>query len=344
VDGLAGGVGEVDEKVGALGGGEDEGFDVGGGGEQALVGADLHQWLLIREREDEEAAVGGVEDAEAVEARLDLEEGADLAVDEDAVGGELGDPGVVGVAGGRVEELAVSGEVAIAKNEGDFVFALGEMEAVFDMVADEEHAEEAGVGAEAIEAHGVVVVPEGGGLLLEGVGAGARLAGGEPVFWVAVVGRRDLGAVEVGDGADVGDVGAAAVEGVVDGEEVCCGKVVDPGDLEVFAATGFDEWSEGRGAVAPHACGRDVAMDLGMNLLHRDAEGALAVVECGTRSFGEWQGIDEGRELQRVEHGSRLAGCVRPRRLHGIHRHLGEGALCAVEQAECGGLLQKGAS
>ena len=89
------------------------------------------------EREAEEAAVGGVEEPKAVEARLDLEEGADLAVDEDAVGGELGDPGVVGIAGGGVEELAVGGEVAVVEDEGNFVFAGGEVERVFDLVAKE---------------------------------------------------------------------------------------------------------------------------------------------------------------------------------------------------------------
>src|ERR1700722_19125957 len=154
----------------------------------------------------------------------------------------------------------------------------------------------------------MVVVPEGGGLLLEGVGAGARVAGGEPVLGVAVVGRRDLGAVEVGDGADVGDVGAAAVEGVVDGEEVPCGEVVDPGDLEGFAATGLDERGEGRGAVAPHARGRDVAMNLGVDLLHGDGEGTVAVVECRARRLGQWEGIDEGGGFQRGGNGGRVAG------------------------------------
>ena len=133
---------------------------------------------LFDEGEGEEAAVGGVEEAEAVEARLDLEEGADFAVDEDAVGAELGDPGVFGVAGDVVEELAVGGEVAVVEDEGDFVFAGGQVERVFDLVAEEEHAEEAGVGVEAVDAHGVVVVPEGGGVLLEGVVAGAGLGRG----------------------------------------------------------------------------------------------------------------------------------------------------------------------
>ena len=78
-----------------------------GSGEQALVAADLGERLAIGEGE---AGRSGcwlrVEQAEAVEARLDVEEGTDLAVDEDAVGAELGDPRALGVAGDVVEELA----------------------------------------------------------------------------------------------------------------------------------------------------------------------------------------------------------------------------------------------
>src|SRR5206468_4097907 len=113
VEGLAAGVGEVDEDVGALGGGEAEEFEFCGGGQEALVAADLRESLAVGEGEVEEAAVGGVEEPEAIEARLDLEEGTDLSVDEDAVGAELGDPWVFGIAGGVVEDLAGGGEVAV---------------------------------------------------------------------------------------------------------------------------------------------------------------------------------------------------------------------------------------
>ena len=287
---------------------EDEAVELDGRGEEALVAADLGERLAVGEGEDEEAAVGGVEEAEAIEARLDLEEGSDLSVDEDAVGAELGDPGVLGIAGDGVEELAVGGEVAVVEDEGDFVLAAGEMEGVFDVIADEQHAEEAGVGVEAIEAHGVVVIPERGGVLLERVGADAGLAGDEPVFGVAVVFGGGLGAVKMGGGADVGDVVAAAMEGVVDGKEVLCGEVVDPLDLEGFAGAGFDERCEGSWAVAPHAGGGDVAMDLGVDLLHGDGEGAVAVLERGTDGFGEREGVDEGCEREGVEHRGPMRG------------------------------------
>ena len=91
----------------------------------------------------------------------------------------------------------------------------------------------------------MIVVPERGGVLLEGVGAGAGGAGDEPVFGVAVVFAGGFGAVEVDAGADVGDVVAAAVQGVVDGQEVLGGELVDPFDLERLAGAGFDEGAEG---------------------------------------------------------------------------------------------------
>jgi hypothetical protein len=142
------------------------------------------------------------------------------------------------------------------------------MERVFDVIAKQEHAEEAGVGVEAIETHGVVVIPECCGVLLKRVGADARVTGGKPVFGVAVVFGGGLGSMEVCGGADVGDAGATAMEGVVDGEEVFRGEVVDPADLEGFTRAGFDERGESAGAIAPHSGCGDVAMDLGVDLLH----------------------------------------------------------------------------
>ena len=121
------------------------------------------------------------------------------------------------------------------------------MKGVFDAVADEKHAEEARVGVEAVDAHGMVVIPEGGGFLFERVGAGAGLARDEPVFRIAVVFGGGLRAVEVGDGSDVGDVGTASVKGMVDREEVFRGEVVDPADLEGLAGASFDERREALG-------------------------------------------------------------------------------------------------
>jgi hypothetical protein len=56
--------------------------------------------------------------------------------------------------------------------------------------------------------------------------------------------RLRLRAVEMGDGANVGDARAAAVEGVVDGKEVFGREVADPANLEGLAGAGFDEGGE----------------------------------------------------------------------------------------------------
>ncbi len=194
------------------------------------------------------------------------------------------------------------------------------MSAVFRFVADEEHAEEARVAVEAINAHGVVVIPESGGVLLEGIGADAGFAGHEPVFGVAVVFGGDFGAVDVDDGADVGDVVAAAVEGVVDGEKMLGGEVVDPLDLEGMVGAGLDDGTEGCGAVAPHAGGFDVAMDLMMDLTHGDAEFlGIALRRAGVFAvLRQWQRVHEGRQLENVKHGSRLARSVGHLLGHGL--------------------------
>jgi hypothetical protein len=177
----------------------------------------------------------------------------------------------------------------------------------------------------------VVVIPESGGLLFEGIVAGAGFAGGEPVFGVAVVFRGDLGAVHVGDGADFRDVGSAAVQGVVDGEKVFGGEVVDPGDFERLVAVSFNERGKGGGAVAPHACGRYVAVDFGVNLPHRDGESALAVVDCGACDLRKRQRVYERGQFQRVQHDGLAAGrngvsWFLVTHLHLCHVHLREGA------------------
>ena len=74
----------------------------------------------------------------------------------------------------------------------------------------------------------MVVVPERGGVLLEGVGAGAGFAGDEPVFGVAVVVGGSLAPWRWVMVRTSGMSAAAAVEGVVDGQEVLGGEVVDP--------------------------------------------------------------------------------------------------------------------
>ena len=78
----------------------------------------------------------------------------------------------------------------------------------------------------------MVVIPEGGGILLKGIGADTGFAGDEPVIGLAVVFGGGSAAVEMDTGADGGDVAAAAMEGVINGEEVLGGELIAPFDLE----------------------------------------------------------------------------------------------------------------
>jgi len=345
MQGLACGSGEIEEQISAFGGGETDTPDFDGSGEQTLIAADLDERLVIGKIQVEEAAVRYVDDAEAIEARLGLEEWANFAVDEDAVGVELRHPRVLGIVRRGVIELAVGGEVAIVEDERELVSTGGQMEGILNCVADKEHAKEARVTVETVNAHGMVVIPEGGGVLLEGVGADARFAGDEPVFGISVVFRGDLGAVDVDAGANVGDVAAGAVEGVVYREEMLRREVVDPFDLKGMTAASLDNGTEGGRAVAPHAGGPDVAMDLMMDLTHGDAE-FLGTAVRRARAFPifrQWKCVHEGRELENVKHGGRPARGVGHLLGHGFHG-LWEAAPGAVEKSHGGGLLKKAAA
>jgi hypothetical protein len=77
------------------------------------------------------AGVGGVDQANAVEARLDFKIGEDGAVGEDDVAVNFWNPGRFGVARIWVVELAVGVEEAVGNGERDFVFASGQVERVF---------------------------------------------------------------------------------------------------------------------------------------------------------------------------------------------------------------------
>ena len=132
---LTGCLREVDQEICAFSWGDKKVGHLDGRREQPLIAADLMEWLAIGEGQVEEAAVGGVEEAEAVEARLDFEEGAHLAIEEDAAAAELGYPGVFGVAGVGIVELAVGGELAVVDQKRNFVFAGGKVERVLSVVA-----------------------------------------------------------------------------------------------------------------------------------------------------------------------------------------------------------------
>jgi hypothetical protein len=89
---------------------------------------------------------------------------------------------------------------------------------------------------------------------------------------MAVVFGRILSTVQMDAGAYFGDVATAAMEGVVDGEEVPGGEIVHPLDGKGMAGVDIDERGEGRFSVAPLAGYGDIAMNLAVDFAHGDAE------------------------------------------------------------------------
>jgi len=116
----------------------------------------------------------------------------------------------------------------------------------------------------------MVVVPECGSVLLQGIVTGAALAGDEPVFRIAIVFGWDARSVYVDNGAYIWNILAAAVERVIDGKEVLCRQVVYPLHLKRMTFARFNQRSQGGGAITPHTGGWYVTVDLGMNLTHGD--------------------------------------------------------------------------
>ena len=67
---------EIDHQVRALGRRNKQIREIDRRGQQSLVGADLMKVRLVRQRQMKIARIRGIEDAEAILARLDLEERA----------------------------------------------------------------------------------------------------------------------------------------------------------------------------------------------------------------------------------------------------------------------------
>jgi hypothetical protein len=152
--------------------------------------------------------------------------------------------------------------------------------------------------------------------------------------------------------ADLGQVAAAAVQAEIDREKVLGGELVEPLDLKRLIGARGDYGVEASGvarceiAIAPHAGGRNIAMDLDFSLLHRDAKIA------GVGGTGDWkygERVYEWGQLQAGKHRDRrsLRRCGRWHGHRPIHRHghlPREDEASAACQCEGGGLLQKGAA
>ena len=137
-------------------------------------------------------------------------------------------------------ELPVLVEEAIEEHERNFVFAVGEAERLFGVVADHEESEEPRVLIEPFDPHRVVVVPEQRGVLT------VRIVKRPP---------SDRARTSLPDGhRSPGEpsrrarappcarrlLGVRAVEAMVDGQEVLVGELVDPLDKNTPAAARLD--------------------------------------------------------------------------------------------------------
>src|SRR5580698_6924430 len=143
----------------------------------------------------QKAAVGSIQYAEAILARLHIEKGESLSVSHHHVAEGFWNPGPVRIARHGVIELAILFQQPIVDHQRDFERAFGEIERIFEIVANEKASEHAGVNIEPIDAHGVIVIPECRGFLSVGIEVGARLAWNVPILGISVALRRSLGAV-----------------------------------------------------------------------------------------------------------------------------------------------------
>ena len=80
----------------------------------------------------EEPRIGAVENAKAIFAGLHFEKGKQLAIDQNRVAEDFRDPRRVGIGRNRIVKLACSSQHPIDKHQGNFVFAFGEIESVFE--------------------------------------------------------------------------------------------------------------------------------------------------------------------------------------------------------------------
>ena len=134
---LTAAVAEVDDDIGALAGREHQILQRDGSGQQALVGADLMELEPIAQGEAVEAGVGGIQDAEAILARLDFKIRKQLAVDQNGVTEDFRNPGRMRITGYRIIKLAVGRDEPVEDGERDFIFTAGQVQPVFELIAND---------------------------------------------------------------------------------------------------------------------------------------------------------------------------------------------------------------
>lgn len=102
----------------------------------------------------------------------------------------------------------------------------------------------------------------------------------------------------------------SAFEGVIDGQEMRCGQIVDPFNKDAFPAAGFNCRPRKRSVESPKACWIEITMEFRLSLPHRNPvvrDLRIRIGRARAKAFWRqhsWKGerIDERREFAGVEH------------------------------------------
>ena len=185
-----------------------------------------------------ETRIRGIEHPKAILARLDFEIRKQLAIDQDRIAKNLRNPGSFRLVGNWVVELAFRRNQPVENRQWNFILAAGQIQTVFELVSDDGNAEQACINIQAIDAHGVIVIPEHRRVLLVGIVVENGLAGHEPVFGKAVAIGGNARPMQVGDNAHL-RIAFGSVQPIVDGQEMLLREFVSPFHQHVFVAAHF---------------------------------------------------------------------------------------------------------
>ena len=293
---------KVDDQIGALGRRKCEtiGWQVHGLPKQATIGAKLldevmhRRSALIEQHEAVDARVGAIEDAEAVLSRFDRQIRPDGAVDE-REGTEKLHRAIFDLVQQAAGERAIGCglQVAVLDQQGDLVGAGGQVQRGFLGIADEVQPGQTGIDVEAGDAHGMVVIPQQGRLLVVGVVARGDLAGQRGVLGPAIAYGSRATAMQMHHRPGLktchGRIGRpAAAAGLIlrlvwgrdggDGIGLVRGERVDPFNLHMLSSPDLNDGPWQGALVGPHLAGRQFRVQLELRGTHLHAQGIPLIV------------------------------------------------------------------
>src|SRR6266478_3249164 len=335
-------VGEINQKVGALGRSEQQAIrgHAGWGAEQPVVRSDLRDSIELGTTvADEDQPVGarvrGVVHAQAVDGWLHVKRRPDLAVDDGDWCESLHHLGVglMNEAAGQ-PALFVEVEVAVLDQQRYLERrSLWQTQLALGLVAHDPQPGEPSVDVEPGDTHDVVVVPEQRRTLIHWVVEDGGLTRGEEVLRPAVVNSRGQATMQVhdrvaGQRCSVPVCGPTAESGEAlyrHASRVCVRwgpghhqreralELVAPLDGDGVSPLGLDRRAGDHPLIAPNLRYRQVAVEAVLPRSYTHNETAVVILRDET--LRQRQTIDERRELryQRAFHGSDCADLPRPR-------------------------------